>query len=58
MSRYVLSEQAERDLNEIWDYIADQKEDTGTQSISIGLRPRFTIPPARTATPFLLPYPV
>ena len=24
MSRYVLTEQAEQDLNDIWDYIADQ----------------------------------
>jgi plasmid stabilization system protein ParE len=24
MSAYVLTEEAERDLNEIWDYIADQ----------------------------------
>ena len=24
MSRYILTEQAEQDLNDIWDYIADQ----------------------------------
>jgi plasmid stabilization system protein ParE len=24
MSEYVLTEEADRDLNEIWDYIADQ----------------------------------
>ena len=27
MSEYVLTEQAEQDLNDIWDYIADQSID-------------------------------